>query len=121
MTRDAARDSLFPPTLVDTLLQAEGRPWIGTVQGPRRFGPYDVVWRVDAVDTAFVPSFEAARSRVERAFQEDRRQKDEADAKLYFEAHRADYKTPPRVVLEYASVPIPPADSVKVPEAAFPV
>ncbi len=117
VTRDAARDSLFPPTLVDTLLQAEGRPWIGTVQGPRRLGPYDVVWRVDAVDTAFVPSFEAARSRVERAFQEDRRQQDEAAAKLYFAAHRADYKTPPKVVLEYASVPIPPADSVTVPEA----
>ena len=115
LTKDSPRDSLFPPTLVDSLLEPTTRA--GEVRGPRSFGPYDVAWRVDAVDTAFVPSFEAARSRVERAFQEQRRQEDEDSAKVYFAAHRGDYKTKPKWVIDYVQVRIAPPDSVKVANA----
>ena len=115
--KDAPRDSLFPAALVDSMVSAAGGALIGTVQGPRRFGAYDVVWRIEAVDTAFTPSFDAARSRVERAFQEERRLLDETEAKGYFEQHRADYKTKPKFVIEYVQVKTPSPDSIEIAEA----
>ncbi len=117
LVKDAPRDSVFPAALVDSMVGASGRAQMGVVQGPRRFGAYDVVWRIEAVDTAFTPSFDAARSRVERAFQEERRLADEAEAKVYFEQHRADYKTKPRFVVEYVQVKTPSPDSVTVADA----
>ena len=59
----------------------------GTVLGPRRFGAYDVVWRIRGGDTAFTPAVRSARSRVERAFQGGTPLKDETEAKGYFEQH----------------------------------
>ena len=115
--KDGPRDSVFTSTLVDSLLGPPGAGLVGTIQGPRAFGAYEAVWRIDAVDSAFVPSFEASRSRVERAFQEDRRKKDEDEGKVYFEAHRADYKTKPKFVVDYVQVKIPSLDSVQVSDA----
>ena len=117
LVKDAARDSVFPVALVDSMVGTAGRAQMGTVQGPRRFGAYDVVWRIEAVDTAFTPAFDAARSRVERAFQEERRLTDETEAKAYFDQHRAEYKTKPRFVVEYVQVKTPAPDSVTVTDA----
>jgi peptidyl-prolyl cis-trans isomerase D len=110
----APPDSLFPPALVDSLLAGQVAATI--FHGPRRWSRWDVFWRVDYVDTTFTPSFEAARSRVERGFNEARRAQEEEEARAHFDAHRANYLTQPKFVLEYVRVPILPKDSVAVSE-----
>ncbi|HEY2955568.1 MAG TPA: peptidyl-prolyl cis-trans isomerase [Candidatus Eisenbacteria bacterium] len=116
LVRGAAADTLFPPALVDSLL-ASAVGMRGTAQGPRAFGSRSAAWRIDAVDTAFVPPYEMAQVRSDQEFNEDRRRKDEAEARVYFDQHRAEFRTPEKFALDYVTVRIPPPDSVRVPEA----
>ena len=107
-------DSLFSPSFEDSILShALGQG--GVVQGPRRFGRTWAVWRVETADTAYLPPFEAVRARAERDAADDERERDEAEGREYFTAHRADYKTPVRYVVDYVAVPVPSPDSVAVP------
>ncbi len=115
-TKPNAVDSLFPAPLVDSLLIAvTASP--GAVLGPRAFGTHSVVWHVDQIDTTYVPPYEQASSRVGQLLLEEKRRKDEEDARAYFESHKADYKTKPKFIVDYIAVPIPPADSVVMTEA----
>ena len=68
----AVSDTLFPPAIIDTI-RTHAMAQKGRVQGPQAFGAYSTVWRVDAVDTAYVPTFEQARSRIEPDFRRGRR------------------------------------------------
>jgi parvulin-like peptidyl-prolyl isomerase len=116
LARHTPPDTLFPAAFVDSLL-ASGPEAAGAVQGPRVFGGRGAVWRIDAVDTAFVPAYEAVRARSDQEFNDDRRRRDEEEARAYFDQHRDDFKTPVRYVLEYVAVPVPPADSVQLADA----
>jgi parvulin-like peptidyl-prolyl isomerase len=114
--RPATPDTLFPVSLIDSLL-ASTPDARGTTSGPRLFGGRGAVWRIDAVDTAFVPTYEAVRARADQEFNEDKRRKDEAEGRTYFEANRTEFKTPTRYVIDYVAVPVPPADSVRLTDA----
>ncbi len=116
LVKGADPDTLFNAAFVDSLL-ASAAAAQGMVQGPRAFGSSWAVWRVDAVDTTFVPPYEAVRARSDQEFAEDRRRKEEADASAYFDQHREEYKTPVKYALDYVAVRIPPPDSVRIPEA----
>ena len=116
VARGGSADSLFGSTLVDSMLAGPAASKPGPLQGPRRFGARTVVWRVEALDPAQVPAYEAVRPRAEAAYQEEKRRRDEEEARQYFEAHRAEYRSPPRLVVDYITVKVPPLDSVKVPE-----
>ncbi len=109
-------DTLFPPAIIDAI-RANAVAQRGQVQGPSAFGAYSTVWRVDAVDTAYVPTFELARGRVEPEFAEQNRLKDEQEGHVWFDAHRTEYVKPVQYVVDYVLVPIPPADSVRLSEA----
>jgi parvulin-like peptidyl-prolyl isomerase len=110
-------DTLFAAAMLDSLLGGPAATRPGAIQGPRSFAARLAAWRVDALDTSFVPPYEAVKSRVDLGFQEEKRQKEEAEALAYYHLHRAAYKTKPKYTVEYVSVLIPPADSVTVPEA----
>src|SRR5438093_3037372 len=51
-------DSIFPPPVFDSLFADPATPKPGPIQGPRSCGGRAALWRVDAVDTAYVPPFE---------------------------------------------------------------
>src|SRR4029079_6121568 len=89
----APRAWLFAGPFADSLLQSAIRTR-GTFQGPRRFGRYLVWWRVDAADTAFVRPYELVRNASDQGLAEEKRTKDEADAQVYFDAHRGEFRTP---------------------------
>jgi parvulin-like peptidyl-prolyl isomerase len=114
LMRGMPPDSLFPLAVVDSILT--DRMPRGAFTGPRRFGTRQVLWRVDAVDTSFTPSFDDARSQVERGYSEARRVKEDEEARAYFDAHRDKYPTPQKYVVEYVQVPVPTPDSVAVPD-----
>jgi peptidyl-prolyl cis-trans isomerase D len=109
-------DSLFSTAVVDSILATAGEQR-GRPQGPRLFGGYAALWRVDSIDTAYVWPFEAIRLRLETDFLAEKSRKDEAEGRARFEAHHAEYLTPVKYTIEYVTVPIPPADSVRVSEA----
>ena len=111
-------DSLFPPVVADSIRVAAAAS-VRQVQGPRAWGAYSAVWRVDSADTAFTPTFEVARPRIEPDFAAERRRKDEADGRDWYARHRDDYPAPTRYVVEYVNVPVPPADSVRLDEASL--
>jgi parvulin-like peptidyl-prolyl isomerase len=113
---DSKTDTLFAPLFIDSLLKY-GTRLRGQVQGPRLFIGRWVVWRVDAADSAFTPTYEMARTRVDQDFGEERRLKDEADGRAYYEQHRADYKTPVKYAIEYVAVPLASPDSMHIPDA----
>jgi parvulin-like peptidyl-prolyl isomerase len=108
-------DSIFPRPLTDSLVTSLVTR-AGAVSGPRAFSRYAAVWRIDAVDTAFVPPYEGVRAQSDEAFAEARYARDEAEARAWLEQHRADYRTPAKYGLDYVAVRIPAADSVAVPE-----
>jgi len=114
LVRSGAPDTLFGGAMLDTVFLPAGR---GEVRGPRLIGARWVAWRVESVDTSFVPPYEVMRGRVDREFRADEQTKDEAEGKTYFDAHRAKYKTPLRYAVEYVGVKIAPPDSVRVPDA----
>ncbi|HKQ58440.1 MAG TPA: peptidyl-prolyl cis-trans isomerase, partial [Candidatus Eisenbacteria bacterium] len=116
LVRGATVDTVFTPLFVDSLL-ASSTATRGTVQGPRTFARYSAVWRVDAADTSFVPAYETVKALADREFADDKRQKDEAEARTHYEQHRDQYKTPLKYALDVVAVPIPPADSVRVTDA----
>ena len=106
-------DSIFSAPQVDSLLEtALARR--GTVQGPRRMGRRGVVWRVDSADTGFVPPYEHVKIRVERDFADERRAREDADGRAWFEAHRDRYKVPVQRAIDYVAVQILPPDSVRL-------
>ena len=109
-------DTVFRTGFSDSVL-ATAAAMKGVVQGPRAFGSTWAVWRVDEADTAFVPSYESVRGASDQAFADDRRRKDEADGKAYFEQHRGEFKTPVKYALDFVVVRVPPADSVRIPAA----
>lgn len=111
-------DSLFTPVVADSV-RSTAPTRVGQVQGPRAFGAYSTVWRVDAADTAYVPAFELARARIEPDFQTEKRRQDDEDGRAWFAQHAADYPAPARQVVEYVAVRVPPADSVRLDEAAL--
>jgi len=113
--RGTVRDSLFDSTISDSLTTDPARA--GRLDGPRRFGRYQVLWRVDGQDPIFVPSYESVRPRVERAHADEKRAKEEAEAKGWYDAHRADYKTAARYVVDWVRVPVAPPDSVVITDA----
>jgi peptidyl-prolyl cis-trans isomerase D len=76
-----------------------------------------VAWRIDAVDTSYVPAYELVRGLSDQQFAEDRRRKEEVEGRAYFELHRADFQTPVKYALDYVAVRIAPPDSVRIPEA----
>ncbi|MEQ1832037.1 MAG: peptidyl-prolyl cis-trans isomerase [Candidatus Eisenbacteria bacterium] len=114
----APGDSLFPPVVADSV-RTTAAARVGQVQGPRAFGAYSVVWRVDAADTAYVAAFELARARIEPDFLAEKRRKDEEDGRAWFVQHTADYPAPARHVVEYVAVPVQPVDSVRLDEATL--
>lgn len=111
--RGAVSDSIFPVAFAESLFITGA----GTVGGPRRFGAGWIAWRVDAIDTTIVPPFEEVRAKVEQEYAQSKRERDEADGRAWYEAHRADYKTKPKFVVDYVRVRIPPADSVQIAES----
>lgn len=116
LIRGGPPDTVFSVALTDSILRGTASA-PGAVQGPRRFASSWALWRVDAADTAYVPSIDAARVALDREFADHRRLAEEEEAEKHFEAHRADYKTKTKYVLEYVTFRIPPADSVPVPDA----
>ena len=109
-------DTLFSAPFLDSLL-ASAASTKGALQGPRVFGRTWTVWRVDAVDTSFVPPYDAVRARSDQEFAADRRAKEESEARLHFEQHRPEFMAPVKYALDYVAVSIPPPDSVRIPEA----
>jgi len=109
-------DSLWRPPFVDSLLRSAPSTK-GAVLGPRLFGSYWTAWRIDAVDTSFVPTYEQVRLRSDIEFNQERAKKEEAEARAYFDHHRAEFKTPVKYALDYVAVTIPPPDSVRIPES----
>jgi parvulin-like peptidyl-prolyl isomerase len=109
------QDTIFEGPLVDSLLAPAGTAR-GKVQGPRPFGDYSAVWRLDSVDTSYVQPYSAVGSQSDREFEEERARRDEAEARAYFEQHRDDYKTPVRYALDFVAVRIPFPDSVSISE-----
>jgi peptidyl-prolyl cis-trans isomerase D len=89
----------------------------GGVQGPRLFGGHWAVWRVDAIDTAFVPPYEAIRLRSDAAFNRERARKDSIEARAYYEQHRAEFKAPVKYELESVTLTVAPPESVVISEA----
>jgi hypothetical protein len=109
------QDTIFEGPFVDSLLAPAGAAR-GKVQGPRAFGDYSAVWRLDSVDTSYVQPYSAVGSQSDREFEEERARRDEAEARAHFEQHRDDYKTPVRYALDFVAVRIPFPDSVSIPE-----
>ncbi len=109
-------DSLFSPGLRDSLL-ADARRAPGMVQGPRVLGAHAVLWRIDAVDTAFVPPYDVMHAHVDPPFGDERRHRDEEDARAWFATRAANYRTPERFGLDFVTVHVPSPDSVEVSEA----
>jgi parvulin-like peptidyl-prolyl isomerase len=116
-TKGSPSDSLFPLSFVDSLVSEPHLMRTGVVHGPRSFEKAVAVWRVETVDTAYVQSYEQVKARIEPEVLAEKNKKDEAEALTYFEAHKTNYKTKPKFVIDYISVKIPPPDSVTVPEA----
>lgn len=111
-----ANDTLCSQAFLDTLLLSTPSAK-GTFVGPRDFGARWIVLRIDGVDTTFVPAYEAVRSLSDAKYAEVQRQKDEAEGRTYFDAHRDEFRTAEKYALESIAIPVPPADSVKVPDA----
>ncbi len=117
VTRGGPPDTLFSVALTDSLIDEGARGAVGVLAGPRRFSERWVLWRVESGDSAFVPEFATARARVDREYADHKRLEEEEEARIHYEAHRGDYKTKPKFVLDYIAVRILSADSMNVPEA----
>ena len=109
-------DSLFTNPMVEQYYRTAPAQ-LGVVQGPSAFAGHYVVWRVDAADTAFIPPFDAVRNKVDVAFREQDRLKDEADARVFFEPRRTTYKAPLKYAVDGVRIRIAPADSIKISDA----
>lgn len=116
LVRHGLPDSLFPGGLVDSIVTGSAGPR-GEFLGPRRYGRYAVLWRVDAVDTAFVAAYETVRPRVQQMVAEERRRKDEDEGRAYYDQHRSEYNLPLKYVIDYVAVAIPLSDSIHLPES----
>ena len=112
----SSSDTLFGSALADSLLASAAHAR-GTVAGPRSFGAVQAVWRVDSADEAFVPPYDVVRARSDREFVEERRGKEEAEARSYFDQHRGEFMTPEKYALDVVTIRIPAPDSVRIPEA----
>jgi len=109
-------DSLWRPSFLDTL-RGSALANRGVVQGPRSFNNWWSVWRVDAADTGFVPAYEAVKIQSDIEFSQQKSQKDEAEARAYFDQHRSEFKAPVKYALDYVAVSIAPAESIRISDA----
>lgn len=116
IARRAGNDSIFLGTTVDSFF-VQGTGVIGRIEGPRLFGATAAVWRVDQIDSTYVPPFESVRPRVESEVAADKRATEEADGNAWFQAHQTEYKTKPKYVIDYIKSSIPPIDSIRIPDA----
>ena len=91
----------------------------GTVIGPRPAQDSLFVVRIDRIDPAFVPPYEAVRQAANANAQLARRWALEKEAASYYEAHKDDFKTKPEWVFDYVYFRRPHADSVAVPDSAI--
>ena len=114
--QNATNDSLFTTPMVEQYYRNSTRD-LGRVQGPSAFSGRYVVWRVDAADTAFAPPFDLVRNKVDAAYREQERQKDETEAQVFFAPRRTQYKAPVKYAVDGVRVRIAAADSVKIPDA----
>ncbi len=116
LAKGALVDSLWPVPFMDSLVT---RPvQLGVVQGPRSFAGQTVLWRVGSRDTTYLQPYDQVLTQVIAGVADAKRLKDDAEAQVWYDAHRADYKTKPKFVIEYIGVKIPPQDSVALAEAA---
>lgn len=90
----------------------------GTVVGPRPAHDSLFVVRIDRVDPAFVPPYEAVRQAANANAQLVRRWALEKEAASYYEAHKDDFKRKPEWVFDYVHFRRAHADSVPVPDSA---
>jgi parvulin-like peptidyl-prolyl isomerase len=109
-------DSLWRPLFIDSL-RTSALASKGVVQGPRLFSGWWTVWKIDAADTGYVPSYDAAKARSDLEFSQERSKKDEADARAYYEQHRSEFKAPIKYALDYIAVSVAPPESIRVTEA----
>ena len=108
-------DSLWPVPFMDSLVTQPAT--LGTISGPRSFGGRTTLWRVDHRDADYLQPYDRVLTQVISSVAETKRKKDDADAEAWYTAHRSDYKTKPKYVLDFISVKIPPQDSVQLSEA----
>jgi parvulin-like peptidyl-prolyl isomerase len=110
-------DSLWRPSFLDSL-RGSALANRGVVQGPRSFnGLWWAMWRIDAADTGFVQTYEAVKLRSDMEFNQQKNQKDEAEASAYYEQHRSEFKTPVKYSLDYIAVAMAPPESVRISDA----
>ena len=91
----------------------------GTVIGPRPSQDSLFVARIDRIDPAFVPPYEAVRQAANANAQLARRWALEKEAASYYEAHKDDFKTKPEWVFDYVYFRRAHPDSVSVPDSAI--
>jgi parvulin-like peptidyl-prolyl isomerase len=89
--------SLVQGVFLDSLYSLSG----GSVVGPRVAGDSVLVVKILSVDPAYLPPFEAARSRARSEVLLAKQQGDARQAEAYFDQHREDYRTPQRWVFDY--------------------
>jgi len=104
---------LVEGTFLDSLYAL--RP--GAVVGPRVARDSVFVVRVDRIDPAFVPPYEAVRQAASTNAQMVKRFAEEQDAKRYYEAHKDEFKTKPEWIFDYVYFKKAHPDSVPAPES----
>ena len=114
--QNSTNDSLFTNPMVEQYYRSSARD-LGVIQGPSAFSGRYVVWRVDSADSTFTPPFDLVRNRVDAAYREQERQKDETEARVFFTPRRTSYKAPIKYAVDGVRVRIAPADSVKIADA----
>ena len=99
-------------TLLDSLYTL--RP--GAVVGPTSRGDSIFVVRVDRLDPAYRPPYEAVRAEARTAALDARRARQEREAETWFADHRSDYMTQVKWVLDYVRFTKPNPATLGVPE-----
>lgn len=88
----------------------------GAVIGPRVARDSIFVARVEAIDPAFIPPFEAVRQEARSAALQNRRTKGEREAEAWFAERRERYLTPPRYILDLVAFSKTKTDTTLVPD-----
>jgi parvulin-like peptidyl-prolyl isomerase len=116
IVRTSISDSIFlRNTWIDMF--SRGPQSVGTIEGPKGFGNRMALWRIDTFDTTIVPALQDMQAIVDRDFTAHKHAEEEADGRAWFEAHRSDYRTKPKFVVDYIRLRIPPPDSVQLSDA----
>jgi parvulin-like peptidyl-prolyl isomerase len=104
--------SLVEGALLDTLYSL--RPM--DVLGPRQHADSVFAVRVERLDPAFLPPFEASRPAAHAAVLEARRQAVAREAEAYFREHKGSYRTSTRWIIDYALFRKAKPEDVTVPQ-----